>query len=84
MEKVFMDKKTLQRKRNILLILCWHFAFFSNAQAEMADRFRQEGKIYVVLAVIAVVLLCLFVFLFLLDKKINKIYKNLFEREKES
>lgn len=79
-----MDKKTLQRKRNIVLIVFWHLFFFCNAQAEMADAFRREGKIYVVLLVIVVVLLCLFVFLFLLDKKINKIYKNLFEREKES
>ena len=41
--------------------------------AEMADAFRAEGKIYVVVAVILIVLLGLFVYLFTLDRKISKL-----------
>ena len=52
--------------------------FVSNAQSvEMADGFRQEGKIYVVVTVAGVILAGIFVYLFLLDKKVSKIEKQL-------
>ncbi|MEX2231324.1 MAG: CcmD family protein [Cyclobacteriaceae bacterium] len=41
--------------------------------AEMADTFRSEGKIYVVVAIILIVLTGLIVYLFLLDRRINKL-----------
>ena len=41
--------------------------------AEMADAFRAEGKIYVVVAVVLTVLLGLFVYLFMLDRKITRL-----------
>jgi uncharacterized protein HemX len=41
--------------------------------AEMADAFRAEGKIYVVVAIILIVLTGLIVYLFLLDRKLNKL-----------
>ena len=41
--------------------------------AEMADAFRSEGKIYVVVAIILIVLAGLILYLFLLDRKINKL-----------
>jgi CcmD family protein len=44
---------------------------------EMADTFRQEGKIYVVVAVAAVILIGIFIYLFLLDGKVSKIEKQL-------
>jgi CcmD family protein len=43
----------------------------------MADTFRQEGKIYVVVAVALVILTGIFVYLFLLDRKVSKIEKQL-------
>ncbi len=43
------------------------------AQIPMADTFRADGKIYVVLAVILIILAGLFVYLFRLDKKIRKL-----------
>ena len=49
-------------------------AHSSGAQnAEMADAFRSEGKIYVVVAIILIVLTGLIVYLFLLDRKISKL-----------
>ena len=41
--------------------------------AEMADAFRAEGKIYVVVAIILIVLTGLILYLFLLDRKMNKL-----------
>ena len=42
-------------------------------QAEMADTFRAEGKIYVVVAIILIVLVGVFVYLFSLDRKVKKL-----------
>jgi len=50
-------------------------AFAVNAQekgVEMADTFRQEGKIYVVVAIVMMVLAGLIAYLFVLDRKISK------------
>lgn len=44
---------------------------------EMADNFRGEGKIYVVVTVAAVILTGIFVYLFALDRKVTKIEKQL-------
>jgi hypothetical protein len=44
--------------------------------AEMADAFRADGKIYVVVAVIAIVFMGLAVWLFRLDRKISRLEKN--------
>lgn len=41
--------------------------------AEMADTFRSEGKIYVVVAIVLIVLTGLILYLFLLDRKMNKL-----------
>lgn len=55
-----------------LLLVC--LAQFASAQnAEMADTFRSEGKIYVVVAIILIVLTGLVVYLFALDRKLNKL-----------
>ena len=62
--------------KNISLALLIIVTFASNAwaqNAEMADTFRAEGKIYVVVAVILIVLVGLFVYLFMLDRKLGKL-----------
>lgn len=43
---------------------------------EMADAMRQNGKIYVVVAVVLTILLGLFLYLIRLDRKISNIEKN--------
>lgn len=48
-------------------------ADYQNNQVEMADTFRADGKIYVVVAVILVILVGLFVYLYLIDRKITKL-----------
>ncbi|SHL20746.1 CcmD family protein [Hymenobacter psychrotolerans] len=44
---------------------------------EMADTFRADGKIYVVVAVIAVVLVGLLLLLISLDKKVSRLEREL-------
>jgi CcmD family protein len=53
-------------------------SFFASAQAnyiEMADQFRADGKIYVVIAVVSVVLIGLFAYLFRLERKVSELEK---------
>lgn len=45
----------------------------SAQNAEMADTFRAEGKIYVVVAIVLIVLTGLIVYLFFLDRKLSKL-----------
>jgi CcmD family protein len=61
-------------KAFVLLLL----SFAASAQAsdiEMADQFRADGKIYVVIAVVSVVLIGLFAYLFRLERKLADLEK---------
>lgn len=65
----------------LLRFMCMAFCFFLSAVAfaqekvEMADSMRSNGKIYVVVAVCLTILIGLFLYLFLLDKKISRFGK---------
>lgn len=50
-------------------------------QVEMADGFRAEGKIYVVIGVMSIILIGLAVYLFTMDRKLNKLEKALDQLE---
>lgn len=61
-----------------LLFIC--VSLFSQAQQmvmttepQMADTFREEGKIYVVISVIALIFLALVCFLIYIERKLKKI-----------
>jgi CcmD family protein len=54
----------------------------AQSEPEMADTMRSEGKIFVVVAIILIVLLGLFIYLFLIDRKVKKLENQL--REKHS
>ena len=59
-----------------LLVLATNTAFAQQtSEVEMADAFRADGKIYVVITVIAIILIGLLVYLISLDKKIGKMEK---------
>ena len=53
-------------------------------QVEMADQLRAEGKIYVVVTIILIVLAGLIFYLFLLDKKVKKLEKLLSDKKKQT
>ncbi len=52
-------------------------SLFAQGGVEMADKLRESGKIYVVVAVLLVIFIGIAVILFMLDRKINKIEKSL-------
>jgi len=53
----------------------------ANAQdATMADGLRSEGKIYVVVLIIMIVLFGLIAYLFLMDRKLNRIEQQIKEK----
>lgn len=65
-------------KAFFLLLVSITLSFTASAQAsdiEMADQFRADGKIYVVIAVVSVVLIGLFAYLFRLERKVTKLEK---------
>lgn len=67
-------------KKILFLISLMSFSLSSAAQTvEMANNFRGEGKIYVVVAVVMLVLLGIFFYLFRMDRRITKL-----EREQNS
>ena len=51
------------------------------ANVDMADGLRADGKIYVVVSVVGIVLFGLITYLILLDTKIKKIEKSLKEKQ---
>ena len=64
-------------------ILALFIAASANAQnqVEMADNLRTEGKIYVVVAIVLIVLAGLIFYLFLLDRKVKKLEKLVSDRK---
>jgi len=52
------------------------FTTYAQDKVEMADSMRDNGKIYVVVVVCITILIGLFVYVFILDKKISRFEKN--------
>lgn len=50
---------------------------YANNQIEMADAFRADGKIYVVIAVILIILAGFFLYLILIDRKVTRLENQL-------
>lgn len=71
-------------KISVKYVLATLFALFcqiAQAQnAEMADTFRAEGKIYVVVAIVLIVLFGLILYLVMLDRKMNRLEKLIQEK----
>ena len=72
-----------------MIFLIFRFSFLatillspviSDAQVEMADDFRGEGKIYVVIAIILLILTGFFFLLYRLDKKAKRLEKEINEK----
>ena len=54
------------------------------AQVEMADNMRAEGKIYVVVGIILIILAGFILYLFLIDRKVRKLEKMLNEKQQQT
>jgi uncharacterized membrane protein YdbT with pleckstrin-like domain len=55
-----------------IFILLANFLFAQTTETEMADKFRADGKIYVVIAVICILFAVLFSYLIRIDGKVRK------------
>lgn len=58
-----------------LLLLALLIATKTQAQSSVEDSFRQDGKIYVVITVLLIILIGLFIYMIRTDRKISKIEK---------
>lgn len=69
--------------RRYLLLICLSFtSIIASAQdAEMADGMRSDGKIYVVVAILSLILVGLIGYLILLDRKITRLENKISERK---
>lgn len=64
------------KKALALIIFLFNILFLSAQEVEMADGMRSSGKIYVVVAVLAIILAGLFFFLINIDRKITRLEKD--------
>lgn len=64
---------------NKLFLICFFMLIstmsWAQDKVEMADVMRRDGKIYTVVAVCLTILIGLFIYVFLIDRKINKLEK---------
>lgn len=68
----------MMKHKLILLVAVLFSSLLGHAQAmniepQMADTFRSEGKIYVVISVLAIVFTCLITYLIYIDVKLKKL-----------
>lgn len=70
-----MFKFLLRKAFLFCLLIVSVFSSYAQTDVEMADGMRANGKIYVVVAVLAVILFGLFVFLISIDRKISRLEK---------
>ncbi|AYB31086.1 CcmD family protein [Chryseolinea soli] len=68
---------------SLLGLILMALSLSANAQSDvpMADGLRSEGKIYVVVAIILIVLAGLITYLFLMDRKVKKLEDLLAEKK---
>ena len=69
----------LKLLRTISMVVCTLLIAlngFSQGTPEMADTMRSNGKIYVVVAICLIILVGLFIYVMMLDRKITRIEKN--------
>ena len=62
---------------SFLILLLSSISLFAQEEVAMADQMRADGKIWVVVSVIAIIFIGIITYLVLLDRKISKIEKNL-------
>ena len=60
----------------IILLLASNFVQAQN-EVEMADTMRANGKIYVIVGIVVIILTGMVAYLYLLDRKITKLEKEL-------
>lgn len=65
----------LKRSYLLLMLLSVNLAVFAQEKVEMADIMRSNGKIYTVVAVCLTILIGLFLYMFMVDRRLRKVEK---------
>jgi len=60
---------------SLFILFSFSSVLAQQAEPEMADLMRSEGKIYVVVAIVLIILVGLLAYLFTLDRKISRLEK---------
>jgi membrane protein DedA with SNARE-associated domain len=60
-------------KYHLVTLFCFSLSIAFGQEPEMADAMRTEGKIYVVVAIVLVVLAGLIGYLFFIDRKVSRL-----------
>lgn len=64
-------------KRYLFIFILFFAGLAAQAQeVQMADKMRANGKIYVVVAVCLTILVGLFIYVFLVDRRLSRLEKN--------
>ena len=71
----------MKRISNLILALLFATPVYSQ-EVEMADGMRADGKIYVVVAILLVILIGLITYLFMIDRKATRLEKKLNENSR--
>jgi hypothetical protein len=61
----------------LILLMSSFVGMAQQADVEMADQFRADGKIYVVISVVLLILIGLFIYLFSLGNNISRLEKEI-------
>ncbi len=76
-----MNNKILKNLIALLIIPIFNTGAYASS-VEMADVMRANGKIYVVVSVLAIIFLGLISYLLMLDRKLSRIEKEIKENNK--
>lgn len=68
--------KLFSRFSFLLCGLLMNSLLFAQDKVEMADQMRSNGKIYVVVTVCLIILIGLFIYVMMLDRKMTRMEKN--------
>ena len=70
-------KKLIETLKTTCVILLFFFSTEVQAQPEMADTMRSNGKIYVVVGVVGIIFIGIIIYLIIQELRIRKIEKEL-------
>jgi CcmD family protein len=75
-----MSNKILKTFTTTFFALITSLAF-AQPDVEMADKMRSEGKIYVVVAILTMILVGLLLYVFFTDRKLSRLEKKIQEKK---
>jgi K+-transporting ATPase A subunit len=75
--------KSFKRIKNVAALIIAALLSKNASAQDMADALRSDGKIWVVVTVLVIILLGLFIFLYTIDRKVSSVEKQLNQDKKQ-